>query len=52
MTILLVEQNADRALQLADRAYLLSTGTVAFAGRPSDMGSNIDIASVYLGTHG
>ena len=49
ITILLVEQNADRALQLADRAYLLSTGSVRFAGRPEDMHEAVDIASVYLG---
>ncbi|MDR0432181.1 MAG: ABC transporter ATP-binding protein [Bifidobacteriaceae bacterium] len=52
MTILLVEQNAERALQLADRAYLLSTGRLAFGGRPEEMGDLVDIASVYLGTHG
>ncbi|MDR1427652.1 MAG: ABC transporter ATP-binding protein, partial [Bifidobacteriaceae bacterium] len=49
MTILLVEQNAERALKIADRAYLLNTGTVEFAGRPQDMSAD-DIAAVYLGT--
>ncbi|MDR3053603.1 MAG: ABC transporter ATP-binding protein, partial [Coriobacteriales bacterium] len=49
ITILLVEQNAQRALQIADRAYLLNTGSVEFAGRPSEMDDAIDIASVYLG---
>jgi branched-chain amino acid transport system ATP-binding protein len=49
ITILLVEQNAQRALQIADRAYLLSTGSVEFAGKPSEMSDSIDIASVYLG---
>jgi branched-chain amino acid transport system ATP-binding protein len=52
ITILLVEQNAERALQLADRAYLLSTGRVRFAGRPAEMASQVDIAAVYLGEHG
>jgi branched-chain amino acid transport system ATP-binding protein len=49
ITILLVEQNAERALKVADRAYLLNTGVVEFAGDPADMGSEVDIASVYLG---
>jgi branched-chain amino acid transport system ATP-binding protein len=51
-TILLVEQNAGRALQLADRAYLLSTGKLAFAGKPEDMASEVDITAVYLGASG
>ena len=49
MTILLVEQNAERALEIADRAYLLSTGTIEFAGRPEDMANEVDITDVYLG---
>ncbi|MCL2137024.1 MAG: ABC transporter ATP-binding protein [Coriobacteriia bacterium] len=49
ITILLVEQNAERALKIADRAYLLSTGYIRFAGRPEDMSSEVDITSVYLG---
>ncbi|MDR2956602.1 MAG: ABC transporter ATP-binding protein [Coriobacteriales bacterium] len=49
ITILLVEQNAERALQIADRAYLLSTGHVKFAGQPADMQSTVDITAVYLG---
>ncbi|MDR1412757.1 MAG: ABC transporter ATP-binding protein [Actinomycetes bacterium] len=48
ITILLVEQNAERALALADRAYLLSTGTVQFAGNPRDMARE-DLQRVYLG---
>jgi branched-chain amino acid transport system ATP-binding protein len=49
ITILLVEQNAARALKVADRAYLLNTGTVEFAGDPADMEGEVDITSVYLG---
>lgn len=49
MTILLVEQNAERALALADRAYLLDTGHMQFAGRPEDLYSEVDIHSVYFG---
>jgi branched-chain amino acid transport system ATP-binding protein len=52
ITILLVEQNAERALQLADRAYLLSTGRLRFSGKPDEMANEVDIASVYLGEGG
>ena len=48
-TILLVEQNAERALEIVDRAYLLATGTVEFAGTPEEIKSRVDIASVYFG---
>ncbi|WP_300457001.1 ABC transporter ATP-binding protein [Desulfobacula sp.] len=49
LTILLVEQNAVKALQLADRAYVLSLGTVATAGPAKDIASNSDLASIYFG---
>lgn len=49
ITILLVEQNAGRALAIADRAYLFSNGRVEYAGRPQDMAGVVDITSVYLG---
>ena len=49
ITILLVEQNAERALKIADRAYLLSTGSIRFAGQPQDMYKDVDITSIYLG---
>jgi len=48
-TILLVEQNAERALEIVDRAYLLTTGTVEFTGTPEEIKSRVDIASVYFG---
>ena len=51
ITILLVEQNAKRALEIADRAYLFSNGRVEYAGCPKDMESSIDIAAVYLGAN-
>ena len=49
ITILLVEQNAERALKIADRAYLFSNGTIAYSGRPEDMAGAVDITAVYLG---
>ena len=48
MTLLLVEQNIERALALADRGYVLSTGEVQAAGAASDLGSK-RIADIYLG---
>ena len=49
ITILLVEQNAERALEIADRAYLLSNGKVEFSGDPREMEETIDVTAVYLG---
>ncbi len=48
-TILLVEQNVDRTLDIADRAYLLNTGRVQMSGLPNTLRSRVDIESVYLG---
>ncbi|HZL05085.1 MAG TPA: ABC transporter ATP-binding protein, partial [Coriobacteriia bacterium] len=48
-TILLVEQNAERALGVVDRAYLLANGEVEFAGTADDLKRKVDIASVYFG---
>ena len=49
VTVLLVEQNAERALEVADRVYVLQTGYVQFAGTPKQLESELDIASVYFG---
>lgn len=48
-TILLVEQNVTRALDIADRAYLLTTGELTAHGTPDEIKQSIDIASAYLG---
>jgi branched-chain amino acid transport system ATP-binding protein len=48
-TILLVEQNVRRTLQIADRAYLLRTGRVEATGRAEELHALVDIESVYLG---
>lgn len=48
-TILLVEQNVTRALDIADRAYLLTTGELTAHGTPDEIRETIDIASAYLG---
>lgn len=52
MTILLVEQNAERAVHLADRVYVLNTGNVEFAGTPDQLETELDIAEVYFGGTG
>lgn len=48
-TILLVEQNAKMALSVADRAYVLETGSIAMSGNAKDMLENDDIKKAYLG---
>ena len=50
MTILLVEQNANMALSIADRAYVLETGKVAFSGPAKEIKSNEKVREAYLGT--
>lgn len=49
VTILLVEQNVTRALAIADRAYLLTTGELTAHGTPAEINEKIDIAAAYLG---
>ena len=48
-TVLLVEQNAYMALQVANRAYVLETGTVALEGASADLSQNPRVRSAYLG---
>jgi branched-chain amino acid transport system ATP-binding protein len=52
VTILLVEQNVERTLEVADRAYLLNTGRVEFEGPTEELRSRVDIVSAYLGRRG
>jgi branched-chain amino acid transport system ATP-binding protein len=47
--ILLVEQNANMALSLADRAYVLETGRVALSGKASDIAEMDEVRASYLG---
>ena len=49
LTILLVEQNAVKALKLADRAYVISLGKIAAQGEAMEIASNTDLASIYFG---
>ncbi len=49
VTILLVEQNASAALDVADYAYVLETGRITLAGKAADVAANPAIAAAYLG---
>ncbi len=48
-TILLVEQNAYKALGIADRAYILETGNVTIQGAANDLANNENVRKAYLG---
>ena len=48
-TILLVEQNAQMALSIADRAYVLETGTISKTGSAEDLMHDDDVRKAYLG---
>ena len=49
VTILLVEQNAQMALSVADRAYVLETGTISMSGNAAELLQNDDVQKAYLG---
>jgi ABC-type branched-subunit amino acid transport system ATPase component len=49
-TILLVEQNARRALELADRAYVIETGRVVLSGPAGQLRHDPEVQAAYLGT--
>jgi len=48
-TILLVEQNANKALQVADRAYVMETGRIVLSGLAEELSKTEDIKRAYLG---
>jgi branched-chain amino acid transport system ATP-binding protein len=49
-TILLVEQAAARAVDFADRSYVLRTGRIALSGTREDLADKADLAEAYLWT--
>jgi branched-chain amino acid transport system ATP-binding protein len=49
VTILLVEQNVDRTLEIVDRAYVLSTGLIESQGTPQQLRAHADIEGIYMG---
>ena len=48
-TILLVEQNAQMALSVADRAYVLETGKIALSGTGAELAASDSVRKAYLG---
>ena len=52
VSMLLVEQNAEMALQLADRVYVIDHGTVVFEGAPALLRADANITATYLGVGG
>ena len=52
VSMLLVEQNAEMALQLADRVYVVDHGTVVFEGTPERLRADQQVTSTYLGVGG
>jgi branched-chain amino acid transport system ATP-binding protein len=49
VTIVLVEQNAARTIEVADRCYVLRSGAVALTGTTDDMLATADVTAAYLG---
>jgi len=49
ITILLVEQNAQRALEISDRAYVLESGQISMTGRAEDLMKDPRVSAAYLG---
>ena len=49
MTVLLVEQNANMALSVADRGYVMVTGTLTVEGTPAQLLDNDEVRAAYLG---
>lgn len=48
-TILLVEQNARQALEVADRGYVIETGSIILEGSATELKSNAEVEKAYLG---
>ena len=49
VTVLLVEQNANMALKVADYAYVLETGTLTLSGTGAELLTNEQVKAAYLG---
>lgn len=49
MTVLLIEQNANKALSIADRAYVLETGKLVLSGKGSELLESDQVKKAYLG---
>ena len=51
MTILLVEQMANQALKVSDRAYVLKNGLIVTSGNSKDIANDPVVREAYLGKH-
>jgi branched-chain amino acid transport system ATP-binding protein len=49
VAVLLVEQNAHQALRMADRAYVLESGSCVLSGRGPELAEDDRVRSAYLG---
>lgn len=49
ITVLLIEQNANMALKVADRAYVMETGSITMTGTGAELLANDEIQAAYLG---
>ena len=49
VSVLLVEQNAQAALKIADRAYVMELGEFVLSGRAAEIAANDRVAASYLG---
>jgi branched-chain amino acid transport system ATP-binding protein len=49
VTIVLVEQNASRALHIAQRAYVMESGVITLSGKASDLLHDPKVRAAYLG---
>ena len=49
VTILVVEQNAQLALEIADHAYVIETGRIVMSGKANEIANNEDVRKSYLG---
>jgi branched-chain amino acid transport system ATP-binding protein len=52
MTVLLVEQNARAALEVADRAYVMESGQVVLEGKAAELTADERVQTAYLGRRG
>ena len=50
VTILLIEQNANMALQIADIGYVMETGSITLKGSGTELLTNEGVRAAYLGT--
>ena len=52
VSMLLVEQNVEMALELVDRVLILDQGSIVYAGKPADLRHNTEVQTAYLGLGG